>query len=102
VLAAAMERVCVMPPAPRHRLDKNVSPNWKPPAGFVDRKPRMLWSDRIWHWLVSLSGLCLIGLGVLVMAYLHLGRWGGAIIGAGFATFVLGFPSEAQKKGYRE
>jgi hypothetical protein len=91
-----------MPHKPRHHLDKNVSPNWKPPAGLADRKPGMLWSDRIWHWLVSLAGLCLIGLGVLVIAYLHLGRLGGLIIGVGFVTFALGFPSEAQKKGYRE
>ena len=91
-----------MSPEPRHHLDKNVSQNWRPPAGLADRKQGMLWSDRIWHWLVSLGGLCLIAAGVVVMAYLHLGRWGGALIAAGIIIFVLGFPSEAQKKGYRD
>ena len=91
-----------MSPESRHHLDKNVSPNWRPPAGLSERKPGMTRADRIAHWLVSLGGLCLAGFGVLVMAYLRLGRVGGAIIAAGVIMFVLGFPSEAQKKGYRE
>ena len=62
----------------------------------------MLWSDRVWHWLVSLGGLCIAACGVAVLAYLRLGRWGGLLIGVGFVVFVLGFPSEAQRKGYRE
>src|SRR3954453_1738173 len=92
----------VMPPEQRHHLDKNVSPNWKPPAGLADRKPGMLWSDRIYHWLVSLGGLCIVPCGVAVMAYLRLGRIGGAIVGVGFVVFILGFPSQAQRNGYRE
>lgn len=86
----------------RHPLDKNVSPNWKPPAGLASRKPGMLWSDRIWHLLVSLGGLCVVALGVVLVAYLHLGRWGGWLIGIGFVVFILGFPSQAQRNGYRE
>jgi hypothetical protein len=87
---------------PRHRLDKNVAPNWKPPAGDPGKKPGMLWSDRIWHWCISLGGLCITGCGAGVMAYLHSGKVGGALIGLGFVVFVLGFPNEAQRKGYRE
>jgi uncharacterized membrane protein YccC len=62
----------------------------------------MAWSDRLWHWLVSLGGLCIVACGVFVVAYLRLGRWGGALVGLGFAIFVVGFPSEAQRNGYRE
>jgi hypothetical protein len=91
-----------MPPKQRHPLDKNVSPNWRPPAGLADRKPGMMWSDRIWHWLVSIVGLCIIALGVAVMAYFHLGKLGGLIVGLGPATFFLGAPSQAQRNGYRE
>jgi len=89
-------------PEERHRLDKNVSPNWRPPAGLGDRKAGMLWSDRIWHWLVSLGGLCIMGAGVAMMAFMHLGRWGGLVAGVGFIVFVLGFPSQAQRNGYRD
>jgi hypothetical protein len=91
-----------MSPQPRHRLDKNVSPNWKPPSGLAHRKPGMPWSDRIWHWLVSLGGLCISVLGVVVIMCLGMGRLGGLIVGLGFAVFLLGFPSQAQRNGYRE
>ena len=47
----------------------------------------------IWHWLVSLGGLCVAASGVAVMAYLGLGRRGGLLVGVGFVMFVLGFPS---------
>jgi Flp pilus assembly protein TadB len=87
---------------PRHPLNKNVSPNWKPPAGLAERKAGMMWSDRIWHWLVCLGGLCIVGVGVAVMVFMHLGRLGGVVVGIGFAVFVLGFPSAAQRNGYRE
>ena len=86
----------------RHRLDKNVSPNWRAPAGLAERKAGMLWSDRLWHWLVSLGGLCIVAVGVAIMAYLHLGKWGGFVVGIGTVTFFLGFPSQAQRNGYRE
>jgi len=85
-----------------NRFDKYVALNWKPPAGLADRKPGMLWSDRIWHWLVSLGGLAIVGCGVGIIAYLHSGRLGGGIIALGLVTFVLGFPSQAQRNGYRE
>jgi hypothetical protein len=86
----------------RHPLDKKVSPNWKPPAGLAERKPGMMWSDRIWHWLVSLAGLGIVGCGVAVVAYLHLRRCGGLLVSIGFVVFFLGFPSQAQRNGYRE
>ena len=91
-----------MPPKERHRLDKNVSPNWRPPAINSNRKPGMLWSDRIWHWLISLGGLCLVVCGVAAIAYLRLVKWGGAMVGLGMVVFALGFPSQAQRNGYRE
>jgi hypothetical protein len=91
-----------MSPGQRHPLDKNVSPNWKPPAGLAQRKSGMAWSDRLWHWLVSLGGLCIVACGVAVMAYLRRGRIGGILIAVGFGVFVVGFPSEAQRRGYRE
>lgn len=86
----------------RHHHDKNVSPNWRPPAGLADRKPGMMWSDRIWHWLISIGGVCLVVLGVIVMPYLRIGRAGGLLVGVGIAMFVFGFPSQAQRNGYRE
>jgi len=91
-----------MSPQRQHPLDKKVSPNWKPPASLAERKPGMLLSDRIWHWLVSLAGLGIVGCGVAVMAFLHLGRWGGLVAGVGLAVFITGFPSQAQHNGYRE
>src|SRR3954453_13456056 len=93
----------VMPPEQRHHLDKNVSPNWRPPAGLADRKPGMPWSDRLWHWLVSLGGLIVLGCGVAWVAYApYFKRLGILPIVAGLVVFFLGLPSEAQRKGYRE
>ena len=99
-----------MLPKQRHPLDKNVPPNWRPPAGLADRKLGMMWTDRTWHWLVSLGGLCVIAVGVAFMAFfkdiagadVHFGKFGGLIIGLGFAVFFLGFPSRTQRNGYRE
>jgi hypothetical protein len=92
-----------MPPEQRHRLDKNVSPNWRTPVGLADRKPGMPWSDRLWHWLVSLSGLLLVGGGVAWVAYVPLfKRLGILALIAGLVVFFLGFPSSAQRNGYRE
>jgi Flp pilus assembly protein TadB len=92
-----------MPQQPRHPLDKNVSSTWKAPAGNPDQKPGMLWSDRIWHWLVSLGGVCIVGVGVLWLAFVpYIRRFGAVVIAVGLAIFILGFPSEAQRKGYRE
>jgi hypothetical protein len=85
-----------MPSGKRHPLDKNVSPNWKPPAGLAERKPEMAWSDRLWHWLVSISGLGISGCGAAGIASLGLGRIGGFIVGIGFVVFLLGFPSRAR------
>ena len=81
--------------------DPKVLPNWKPVEGLADRKPGLAWSDRIWHWLVSLGGLCLIAAGVAVIAYLHLARWGGGLVGIGFVVLFLGTPSQAARNGYR-
>ena len=61
----------------------------------------MAWSDRIWYWLVSLGGLAMIGVGIAVMTYLHLGKLGGWLIGIGFVVFVLGSPNQAAPNGYR-
>ena len=90
-----------MPPSKPRNLNKNVSPNWKPVAALEQRKPGMAWSDRVWYWLVSLGGLALIAWGVLVMAYLHLGRMGAWLIGIGFVVLILGSPSRAVRNGYR-
>src|SRR3954453_22572942 len=93
----------VMPPEQRHHLDKNVSPNWRPPAGLADRKPGMPWADRLWHWLISLGGLAILAGGVAWGAFVPLGKkLGLLLIAVGFAVFVLGFPSQAQRNGYRE
>jgi hypothetical protein len=91
-----------MSPEKRHPLDKNVSPNWKPPTGLGDRKPGMHWSDRLWHLMVSLGGICIAICGGAGIAYFRLGRLGGLLIGVGFVVFLLGFPSQAQRNGYRE
>jgi hypothetical protein len=92
-----------MQPGQRHRLDKNVSPNWRPPAGLADRKPTMPWSDRVWHWLVSLDGLVIVACGVAWIAYApYFKRLGISGIVVGMVVFFLGFSSEAQRKGYRE
>ena len=92
----------MMSPERRRQLDKNVSPDWRPVAGLEERKAGMAWSDRVWHWLVSLAGLCVIGVGVAVMAFTHRGHAGGWVVGVGFAIFLAGFPSQAQRNGYRE
>jgi hypothetical protein len=89
-----------MPPNKRHPLDKNVSPSWKPVPSLQARKPGMDWSDRLYHGLKSLAGLAIMGCGVVVMAYLGMGKLGGGLIGAGFVTFILGFPSQAERNGY--
>jgi hypothetical protein len=92
-----------MPPEQRHRLDKNVSPNWRPPTGLEGRKPGMPWSDWLWHWFVSAGGLALVAGGVAWVAFLPVGRRVGFLmIGIGFVVFIIGFPSQAQRNGYRE
>jgi hypothetical protein len=62
----------------------------------------MPWSDRVWHWLISLGGLAIAGAGVAVMALVHRGRFGGWLVGIGLVVFIAGFPSQAQRNGYRE
>ena len=63
----------------------------------------MPWSDRLWHWLVSLGGLAVTAGGVAWVAFLPVGkRLGVLLICVGFVVFVLGFPSQAQRNGYRE
>lgn len=95
-----------MSPEQRHPLDKNVSPNWRPPAGLGDRAPGMPWSDRLWHWLVSLGGICLVAAVAAVLACLpgpaRLRNHGLLLVIGGLVVFFLGFPSRAQRNGYRE
>jgi hypothetical protein len=91
-----------MPQQKRHTLDKNVAANWEPVRGLEHRRAGMTFSDRLWHWLVSLAGMAVAGFGVVVMAVLHFGRIGGVFVGVGIAIFFLGFPSQAQRNGYRE
>jgi hypothetical protein len=61
----------------------------------------MAFSDRLWHWLVSLGGLAVAGVGVCVVASgaVRPGAW---VVGEGTVIFVLGFPSQAQRNGYRD
>lgn len=82
--------------------NKNVSPNWKPVTALEARKPGMHWTDWIFHALVCVGGLGVMVIGVLAVAYVGLGRIGGLTCAAGFVMFALGFPSEAQLRGYRE
>jgi hypothetical protein len=91
-----------MPPEERHPLDKNVAADWEPVRGLEYRRAGMAFSDRLWHWLVSLCGLAVAGFGVVVMAVLHSGRIGGIFVGVGIVIFFFGFPSQAQRNGYRE
>lgn len=92
-----------MPPPPkRHPLDKHVSKNWRPPTSPAGQKPGMLFSDRLWHWLVALGGISVAAGGLAVCAFAHLGKVGGLLIGAGLAIFILAGPSQAQRNGYRE
>ena len=81
--------------------DQNVSPNWKPVAGLQDRKPGMHWSDRLWHWLVSLGGLAMMGCGIAWIAYIPFKRIGLWLIVGGLVVFMIGFPNQAQRNGYR-
>ena len=91
-----------MPNKPRHPLDKNVSADWEPVEGLQQRKGRMTWSDRLWHLLISLGGLAIAGFGVIVMWVVHRGTLGGIFVGVGLVVFFFGFPSQAQRNGYRE
>jgi hypothetical protein len=85
----------------RTKFDANVSPNWKSPA-VQARKAGMPLSDKIWHWLVSLGGLAVIALGVAWMAFIpYFKKIGVLLIAGGIAVFFLGFPSQAERNGYR-
>ncbi len=87
--------------APRHKVDRHVSPNWKPVESLRRRGTGLAWSDRVWYWLVSLGGLAMIGAGVAVIGYFRLAKLGGWLIGIGFVVFILGSPSQAARNGYR-
>jgi hypothetical protein len=91
-----------MPSDPRHPLDKNVAADWQPVEGLPRRKGGMTFSDRLWHWLISLGGLAVAGFGVVVMWIVHWGKLGGIFVGVGIVIFFVGFPSQAQRNGYRE
>ena len=62
----------------------------------------MTFSDRLWHWLISLGGLAVAGFGVVVMWIVHWGKLSGIFVGVGIVIFFVGFPSQAQRNGYRE
>jgi hypothetical protein len=91
-----------MPSDRRHPLDKNVSADWQPVEGLQRRKGGMTFSDRLWHWLISLGGLAVTGFGLIVMKVLHSGKLGGIFVGVGIVIFFVGFPTQAQRNGYRE
>ncbi len=91
-----------MTPTQKSKLDKNVSPNWKPVAGLADRKPGLDWAERLRYWLITMGGLLIAGVGVAVVAYLHSGKVGGGLVGLGLIVFVLGSPSQATRNGYRD
>jgi hypothetical protein len=84
------------------KLDKNVSPLWRPVKGLDDQRRGLSWSDRIWYWLVSLSGIAMAAAGVAIIACLHMKHLGCWLIGAGFVVFLLGSPSMAARNGYRD
>jgi hypothetical protein len=80
------------------RLDKNVPPNWKPVAGLENRPSRMMFSDRLWYWLLALAGIALAAAGIAVCSFGF--RRGLYLIVAGIAIFAIG-PTQAARKGYR-
>ena len=81
-------------------LNKNVSQNWKPVEQLEKRKTGMMFSDRIFYWLVMLGGLALIAVGIFCMWTIHPSRIGAALIGIGVVVFAMG-PSQAARNGYR-
>jgi len=94
-----------MPLPQRSPLDKKVSPKWKPVAELEKRKPGMMWSDRVWHWLVTLAGVVIAACGVAVIAFVHVqgaAKIGGGLFGVGVVLFFLGTPSQARRNGYRD
>ena len=92
---------CSKMPEQRSNLDRNVSQSWKPVAGLEIRKPGIGVSDRIWYWLVSLGGIALAAVGIALVAYTGMGKWGGLLIGVGLVVFALSPPTQAARKGYR-
>ena len=81
-------------------LDKNVSTNWRPVVGLDTRPSRLMFSDRLWYWLLSLAGVGITVVGIAICWSLHRGGLGGMIIGFGVGVFAIG-PSQAARKGYR-
>jgi hypothetical protein len=45
-------------------LDTNVSSNWRPVAGLKTHPKKMLFSDRLWYWLLSLAGIAITSVGI--------------------------------------
>jgi hypothetical protein len=82
--------------------DQHVSPNWKPVAALAERRPGLHWTDWLFHALVCLGGLAVMAVGGLAVVFVGLAKIGGLVCAAGFVMFALGFPSDAQLRGYRE
>jgi hypothetical protein len=81
-------------------LDKNVAPNWKPVETLDKRRPGMMFSDRVFYWLISLGGIALAAAGVGVIWLTH-HRIGLLLIAFGIAVFIFGGPSQSARNGYR-
>jgi hypothetical protein len=79
-------------------LDKNVSANWRPIAGLENRPSRMMFSDRLWYWLLSLAGIAVTAAGIAVCSFGF--KKGLYLIVGGIALFAIG-PTQAARKGYR-
>jgi hypothetical protein len=85
----------------RESLDKNVPKAWKPVEGLAERPSKMMFSDRVYYWLVSLGGLAVVAAGVGIIWLGISGKLGGALIGLGLGIFVAGGPTQAARNGYR-
>ena len=79
-------------------LDKNVSANWRPVVGLDTRPSRMMFSDRLWYWLLSLAGVGITVVGIAIRSFGFIR--GLYLIVAGIAIFAIG-PTQAARKGYR-
>jgi hypothetical protein len=79
-------------------LDKNVSSNWRPVAGLKKHPGRMMFSDRLWYWFLSLGGLAMTAAGIWVCSFGF--KKGLYLVVGGIAIFAIG-PTQAARNGYR-